>query len=65
MAELCEREAISKTLTKYIDAFDNFDKNLLVLSAASVSVSISPFVAVTGAQVRIAKLKSKFGVFFN
>ena len=64
MAEFCGREAISKTLNKYVDAFYSFDKNSLVLSARSGSVSISPFAAITGTQVRIVKLKSKFGVFF-
>ena len=33
MAEICERVAMSKRLTKYITTFDYFDKVLLVLSA--------------------------------
>lgn len=42
-----ERETISKTLSKYIAAFEYFDKPLLVLSAASVGVSITLFATVT------------------
>ena len=42
-----------KTLRKYIAVFDYFDKTLLVLSAASGSVSITSFATVIGASVRI------------
>ena len=47
IAAIRERETISKTLSKYIAAFEYFDKPLLVLSAASVGVSIALFATVT------------------
>ena len=47
IAKICEREEMSKTLSKIIAAFDYFGKTLLVLSAASGSVSISSFPTVT------------------
>ena len=34
-SEIQERKAISKKLSKYIDAFDYIDKTLIVLSATS------------------------------
>ena len=53
MAEICERETMSKTLSKYIAVFDYFDKTLLVLSATGGGVSIISFVTVIGASVGI------------
>ena len=41
IAEIKERKLTSKRLSKYIAAFDYFDKSLIVLSAASGSISIS------------------------
>ena len=38
--EICEREQMSKKLSKYIAAFDYFDKILIVLSAPGGGVSI-------------------------
>ena len=35
--EICEKEAMSKTFSKYIAAFAYFDNTLLVLSATSFS----------------------------
>ena len=43
IAETREREKMSKTLSKYIAAFDYVDKTLLVLSATSGGVSIALF----------------------
>ena len=42
---------MSKILTKNIVLFDYFNKTLLVLSAASSSVSVASFVTVIGAPV--------------
>ena len=36
IAEIKERELMSKRLSKYIVSFDNFDKSLTVLSATRV-----------------------------
>ena len=45
IAEIKERELISKILSKYIASFDYFDKSLIALSAASGSISTASFAA--------------------
>ena len=45
---------MSKRLSKHIASFDYFDKSLIVLSAASDSISIASFATVIGAPVGIA-----------
>ena len=54
IAEIKERELMSKRLSKYIACCDYFDKFLIVLSAASGSVSIASFATVIGTPVGIA-----------
>ena len=44
-----QRETMSKALSKYIAAFDYFDKTLLVLSAPSGSISIASLATAIGA----------------
>ena len=51
IAEIKERELMSKRLSKYIASFDYFDESLIVLSLATGSISITPFATVTGAPV--------------
>ena len=41
VAEIKERELMSKRLSKYIASFDYFDKSLIVLSVATGSISIA------------------------
>ena len=41
IAEIKERELMSKRLSKYIASFDYFDKSLSVLSVATGSISIA------------------------
>ena len=48
IAEIRERELISKRLSKYITSFDYFDKSLIVLSATSDGISIASFATVIG-----------------
>ena len=43
IAEIKERELMSKRLSKYIASFDYFDKSLIVLSATSGSIPIALF----------------------
>ena len=43
LAEIKERELISKRLSKYILSFDHFDKPLIVLSGTTGSISIASF----------------------
>ena len=54
IAEIKERELMSKKPSKYIPSFDYFDKSLIVLSAASGSISITSFATVIGTPVGIA-----------
>ena len=43
VAEIKERELISKRLSKYIASFDYFDKSLIVLSVTTCSIFIASF----------------------
>ena len=51
VAEMKERELMSKRLSKYIASFDYFDKSLIVLSVTTGSISIASFATVIGAPV--------------
>ena len=53
IAEIKERELMSKKLSKYISFFDYFDKSLIVLSVTSGGVSIASFATVIGASIGI------------
>ena len=53
IAEIKERELMSKRLSKYIASFDCFDKSLIVLSVANGSISIASFATVIEAPVRM------------
>ena len=59
IAEIKERELMSKRLSKYIASFDYFDKSLIVLSVTTSSISIASLATVIGAAVGIA------GVIFS
>ena len=53
IAEIKERELVSKRLSKYIASFDYFDKSLIILSATSGSISIASFATVIETPVGI------------
>ena len=53
IAEIKERELMSKKLSKYISFFDYFDKSLIVLSITTGGVSIPSFATVIGAPIGI------------
>ena len=53
IAEIRERELMSKNLSKYIASFEYFDKSLTVLSVATGSISIASFATVIRAPVGI------------
>ena len=55
IAEIKERELMSKKLSKYIASFDYSDKSLIVLSVATGSIAIASFATVIGAPVGIMK----------
>ena len=63
IAEIKERELMSKRLSKYIASFDYFDKSLIVLSATSGSISVASFATVIGTHVGIASLSLTFSLF--
>ena len=58
VAEIKERELMSKRLSKCIASFDYFDKSLIVLSTTTGSISIASFATVIGAPVGIASASS-------
>ena len=53
IAEIKEKELISKSLSKYISSFDQFDKSLIFLSVTRGSISIASFATAFGAPVEI------------
>ena len=53
LAEIRERELISKSISKYIATLDYFDKSLNVLSGLSGSISIASFATIIGAPAGI------------
>ena len=63
IAEIKERELMSKRLSKYIASFDYFDKSLIVLSATRGSISIASFATVIGTPVGIAS--ASLGLTFS
>ena len=52
LAEIRERDLISKNISKHIDSVDYFDKSLNVLSILSGSSSTASFATVIGALLR-------------
>ena len=51
IAEIKERELMSRRYSKYIASFDYFHKSLIVLSVVTGSISIASFATVIGAPV--------------
>ena len=63
IAEIRERELMSKNLSKYIASFEYFDKSLIVLSVATGSISISSFV--TAIEAPIGIMSASFSLAFS
>ena len=63
IAEIKERELMSKKLSKYIAFFHYFDKSLIVLSVTAGSISIASFTTVIGAPVGI--VSASFSLTFS
>ena len=57
IAEIKQRELMSKKLSKYISFFDYFDKSLIVLSVTSGGVSIASLATVIGASIGITSTR--------
>ena len=53
VAEIKERELMTKRLSKYIASFHYFDKSLIVLSVTTGIISIASFVTAIGIPVRM------------
>ena len=53
IAEIREKERMSKNLSKYIASFEYIDKSLIVLSVAASSISIASYATVIGAPIGI------------
>ena len=62
-SEIEERKIVSKKLSKYIAAFDYFEKSLIVLSATSRGISIISFVSVIG--VSAGMRSASFSLVFS
>ena len=63
LAEIRERELLSKNISKYIASLDYFDKLLNVLSILSGSISITSFATVNGAPAGI--IEASCGLTFS
>ena len=63
IAEIRERELISKNISKYIASLDYFDKSLNVLSILSGSISIASFATVIGVTAGI--IRASCGLTFS
>ena len=63
LAEIRERELISKNVSKYIASLDYFDKSLNVLSILAGSISITSFATVIGAPAGI--IGASYGLTFS
>ena len=63
VAEIKERELMSKRVSKYIASFDYFDKSLIILSVTTGSISIASFATVIGAPVGI--ISASFSLAFS
>ena len=60
VAEIKERELMSKRLSKYIASFEYFHNSLIVLSITTGSISIASFASVTGADGSIISASFSF-----
>ena len=65
LAEIRERELISKNISKYIASLDYFDKSLNVLSIMSGSISRALFATVIGAPARIIGASCRIFSYFR
>ena len=57
IAEIKERELMSKNLSKYIASLEYFGKSLIVLSITTGSISIASFATIIGAPVGIVSVR--------
>ena len=65
VAEIKERELMSKRLSKYIASFDYFDNSLIVLSVNTGSIFIASFATVIGAPAGIASARFRLSFLIS
>ena len=65
LAEIRERELISKNISKYIASLDYFDKSLNVLSILSGSISIASFASTCLVGALSGIIGASFGFTFS
>ena len=63
IAEIKERELISKILSKYIASFDYFDKSLIILSVTTGNISITSIA--TGIGVPVGMMSATCSAAFS
>ena len=63
VAEIKEKELMSKRLSKYIASFDYFDESLTILSVTTGSISITSFATIIRPPVGIAN--ASFSLAFS
>ena len=63
VAEIKERELMTKKLSKYIASFDYFDNSLIVLSVTTGNIFIASFATVIGSPVGI--VSANFSLAFS
>ena len=63
VAEIKERELMSKRLSKYIASFDYFGKSLIALSVRTGSISIASFA--TGIRPPVGIVSASFSLAFS
>ena len=64
VAEIKERELMSKRFSQYIASFDSFGKSLIVLSVITGRISITLFSTVIGAPVGISSASVNLAFLF-
>ena len=62
IAEVREREVMSRGLSKYIAAFDYFNKDLIILSTTSGGISFTSFATVVAS---VGKARAHFSLGFS
>ena len=65
IAEIKERELMSKNLGKYIASLEYFDKSLIVLSITTGGISIASFATVIGAPVEMMSASCSLTTFLQ
>ena len=63
VAEIKEREVMSKELSKYIAFFYLFEKSLIVLSVPNGNISIASYATITGGPIGIMSVIFSISIF--